>query len=169
MNPASIQIGGRPSNAADYSSIGDYFLHPAAPAVLQSYAEVLFLGAEAVERGWIAGDAASLYRQAITASLRQYAIGQAAIDAYLAQPNVAYTGQASIHLQKWIALFLAGPEAFNEFRRTGLPDLQLAANASEPDFPQRLPYPSEEALYNPTEFPKDVRITTPVWWSLRAR
>jgi hypothetical protein len=68
MNPASIQIGGRPSNAADYSSIGDYFLHPAAPAVLQSYAEVLFLGAEAVERGWIAGDAASLYRQAITAA-----------------------------------------------------------------------------------------------------
>jgi hypothetical protein len=169
MNPASIQIGGRPSTAGDYSTIGDYFLHPAAPAVLQSYAEVLFLGAEAAARGWIADDAESFYRQAITASMRQYGIAQTAIDEYLAQPNVAYTGQASIHVQKWIALFLAGPEAFNEFRRTGMPNLQLAANASEPDFPQRIPYPPEEALYNPTGFPADVRITTPVWWSLRAR
>jgi hypothetical protein len=31
----------------DYSAIGDYFLHPATPAVLQSYAEVLFLARRA--------------------------------------------------------------------------------------------------------------------------
>lgn len=169
MNPASIQIAGRPSTAQDYSSIGEYFLRATAPAVLMSYSEVLFLGAEAAARGWIAADAATLYRAAITASMQQYGIGQAAIDQYLQRANVAYDGLTSIHLQKWIALFLAGPEAFNEFRRTGVPDLQLAANASEPDFPQRLPYPPEESLYNPDNFPANVTITTPVWWSARAR
>jgi hypothetical protein len=133
-----------------------------------SLAEVLFLGAEAAERGWITADAATLYRQAITASMEEYGIEQGAITTYLARPNVQYAGLNSIHLQKWIALFLAGPEAFNEFRRTGVPDLQLAANATLPDFPQRLLYPPEEALYNSQNFPASVTLTTPVWWSASA-
>ena len=62
-----------------------------------------------------------------------------------------------------------GPEAFNEFRRTGVPDLDLAENATQPDFPQRLLYPPEESLYNPDNFPKGVELLTPVWWSAKAQ
>src|SRR5690606_22730165 len=119
---------------------------------------------EAAAIGWIAGDPADFYRQAIRASLQEHGVPQAEIDAYLAQPIVAYNGLTSIYLQKWIALFLHGPEAFNEFRRTGVPNLQLAANASQPGFPQRIPYPPEEALYNPPNY-KPVSILDPVWWS----
>lgn len=169
MEPGNVQIAGRAGNSNDFSMIGSHFIQPAAPSVLLSYAEVLFLGAEAAARGWIAADAASLYRQGIAASMREYGIPQSSIDAYLQRENVAYAGLESIHLQKWIALFMAGPEAFNEFRRTGVPNLQLAANATLPDFPQRLPYPPEEGLYNPANFPTGVTLTTPLWWSIRAR
>src|SRR5687768_5208787 len=113
-----------------------------------SYAEMLFLGAEAAQRGWITGDAASLYRQAITASMKEQGVSDAAIATYLAQGSVAYNGLRSIGEQKWLALYLAGIEAFNEVRRTGFPVLELSANAVEEDFPARMPYPTEEKLYN---------------------
>jgi hypothetical protein len=169
MPPATIQIGGAPSTAAHYSTIGSRFLSPTFPAVFMSRAEVLFLGAEAAARGWIAADPAALYREGVEASLREHGIGDAAITTYLARPDVQYAGLPSIHLQKWIALYFAGPEVWNEYRRTNTPRLTLAANASEPDIPQRLPYPAQESLYNPQNFPANVRITTPVWWSARAR
>jgi hypothetical protein len=165
MDPVDVQIGGQAGSVNDFSTIGSTFLAAAAPSVIMNLAEVLFLGAEGAARGWIAADAATLYQAAITASMRQYEIAQPAIDTYLAQPINAYAGLESIYLQKWIALFLAGPEAFNEFRRTGMPDLQMSANATQPNFPQRLLYPPEEGLYNEANFPTNVTLMTPVWWS----
>ena len=155
--------------AADFSTIGSYFLRPTMPSVLMSYSEVLFLGAEAAERGWIAGSAADLYKDGIEAAMLQYDVDPADIDAYLAQPEVAYTGLDDIYLQKWISLFLAGPEAFAEMRRVGWMDLQPAENSNlDPgEFPARLYYPPEEGLYNPDNYEAaggDIPITTPVWW-----
>ena len=150
----------------DFSWIGAAFIEPDAPAVLMSYAEMLLLGAEAAERGWIGDDAATLYRQGVEASMEQYGIAQGAIDTYLAQPEVAYNGLESIGVQKWLALYLAGPEAFTEFRRTGYPELELAANALTDEFPARLPYPANEGLYNEANFEpyEDVVFTDPVWF-----
>lgn len=160
LTPA--QVGGEFNTSAGYSTIGSYFLNPETPSMLMSAAEVLLLGAEAAARGWIAADPATLYQQGIEASFEQFG-AEGAAD-YLAQPSVAYNGLQSIWLQKWIALFMAGPEAFNEFRRTGAPDLELSANSLLDTFPARLPYPSEEALYNSANFPSEVEITTPVWF-----
>lgn len=163
MVPSDLGLG-----ASDFSTIGSYFLEPDAPSVLMSYAEVLFLGAEAAEMGWITADAADLYARGIEASMTQYGIAQAAIDAYLAQPAVAYTGVDDIWLQKWFALYLAGPEAFNEMRRVGWMDLEPAENSALPagEFPSRLYYPPEEALYNPENFIDlgSEPLTVPVWW-----
>jgi hypothetical protein len=169
MTPADLTVGGTRATIAHFSAIGSRFLTATHPAILMSHSEVLFLGAEAAARGWIAGDPADLYQQAITASMRQWGIAEAGIPGYLAQPNVAYQGLESIHLQKWIALYLAGPEAWAEWRRTNVPNLQRSFSATEPDIPQRFPYPAEETLYNPQNVPTGVRITTPVWWSARAR
>jgi hypothetical protein len=169
MVPSNIQIGGASATTAHFSAIGDRFLTATYPAVFMSYAEVLLLGAEAAARGWIAADPATLYGEGVAASLRQHGISDAEINAYLAQPVVAYSGLESIHLQKWLALFLAGPEAWNEWRRTNVPRLQISFQATEPDIPQRFPYPGEEALYNPNNVPAGVTITTPLWWSARAR
>ena len=112
---------------------------------------------------WIAADPATLYRQGITLSLEQYGLGGSAA-AYLANPRTAYTGLQSIWLQKWIALYMAGPEAFTEFRRTETPNLALSANSLLETFPARMPYPTEEGLYNPDNYPASVEITTPVWF-----
>ncbi|MBD0318862.1 MAG: SusD/RagB family nutrient-binding outer membrane lipoprotein, partial [Gemmatimonadetes bacterium] len=43
------------------SRLGTYFLRADYPAPLMTYAEVLFLRAEAAQRGYVAGDAAALY------------------------------------------------------------------------------------------------------------
>jgi hypothetical protein len=165
--PVNHMIGGREGTVADFASIGSYFLRPDLESVLMSYAEVLFLGAEAAARGWIPADAATLYRQAITASMQQYNIPQQQIDAYLARPAVQYDGLQSIGVQKWIALFLAGPEAYNEFRRTGIPNLQPSVGSSLPAgrFPARIPYPTSEALRNPEHFPRGVQLDDPVWFA----
>ena len=98
--------------------------------------------------------------------MQQHGVAQPAIDAYLAQPAVAYTGVEDIWLQKWISLYLAGTEAFAEMRRVGWMDLEPAENSSLPagEFPARLYYPPEEGLYNPANYPGDLALTAPVWW-----
>lgn len=166
LEPPDYTINGRVGGSSDFSTIGEYFLQPTSPSVLMSYAEMLFLGAEAAGRGWIAESAADLYARGIEASMREFGIPQADIDAYLARPDVAYGGLEDIWLQKWMALYLAGPEAFAEMRRVGWLDLEPAANSTLPDgmFPARLYYPPEEALYNPANYPGDMPLTEPVWW-----
>jgi hypothetical protein len=154
------------------SRIGDYYNKPDASAVLMSYSEVLFLQAEAAQRGWTGGDAAALYRQAITAAMQQLGIAQAAIDAYLAQPKVAYNGLASIHLQKWIALFGNGPEAWAEWRRTGYPVLKPGPDAQNSKrIPVRLPYPQDESRRNPENIKEATTrqggagMNDKLWWN----
>jgi hypothetical protein len=159
LTPA--QVGGTYNTSGAYSVIGEYFLQPDAPSVLMSAAEVKFLAAEAAARGWIAANPATLYNQGVTASLEQYGLGGDAAT-YLA--GAPYAGLQSIWLQKWIALYMAGPEAFTELRRTDTPNLPLSANALLDTFPARLPYPTEEGLYNPENYPENVDITTPVWF-----
>jgi hypothetical protein len=156
------------------SRIGDYFLEPTAPAVLQTYAEVLFLQAEAAARGWITADAATLYYAGITASMQQYGIGAADITAYLAQPEVAYnpaTGLEQIAVQKWIALFMNGPEAYAEWRRTGYPELTVVPESVNGDqIPVRVFYPSSEQSYNLANLNAAIdrsggdNMNDPVWW-----
>ena len=160
--PAQVEGG---STVNDYSTIGPALLAADAPSVLMSYAEVLFLGAEAAARGWIAADPAELYRQGIEASMKEYGVPQGAIDAYLAEPSVAYTGTRDILLQQWITVYLQGPEAFNEVRRTGVPDLPLPGRAVIDQLPARLPYPPNEALFNSNAVPfLEIDYTEPVWW-----
>ncbi len=163
---------------------------PNSPMVLESYAEVLFLEAEAAQRGWISGNAASLYTQGITASMQQLSdlstaaggpgITQAQIAAYLAQPQVKYnpaTGLQQIAYQKWIALFMNGPESWSEARRTGVPHLVPGPLAILSTIPKRIPYPDNEAVLNTSNFnsamsaaglsPTAPYVTTlaqPVWW-----
>lgn len=153
------------------SKIGAYFLRPDAEAVLMSYSEVLFLQAEAAERGWIAGDAAALYRAAITAHMRYYGVSAAAVEAYLAQPRVMYAGLPTLHLQKWISLFGNGVEAWSEQRRTNVPTLKAGPRASNGGrLPVRFPYPTIEQSVNNTNRVEAINraggatLNEPVWW-----
>src|SRR4029077_758513 len=109
---------------------------------LLTYSEVLFLEAEAAERGWIPGGsaaAATFYNNAITASMQQFGIAPADIATYLAQGRVQYDSAVQpvgppaptvqrghlqqIAFQKWASQFMQGMEAWTEFRRTHIPTL----------------------------------------------
>ena len=97
------------------------------PSFIMTYAEVSFILAEAAERGWIAGSAAAYYNQGIQASMAQWGVTDAtAITAFLARPGITYTpgtaGLRQIALQKWIALYSDGVEAWSEWRRTCVPE-----------------------------------------------
>jgi hypothetical protein len=97
------------------------------PSFIMTYAEVSFILAEAAERGWVTGSAAAYYDQGIRASMEQWGVSnQAAIDAYIARPEIAYQGGTAglrqIALQKWIAFFTDGVEAWSEWRRTCVPE-----------------------------------------------
>jgi hypothetical protein len=163
---------------AEVSNIGPAYASADAPAVIMEYAEVLFLQAEAAERGWIAGDPADLYARGIAAAMERLGVPQADIDAYLAGPRVVYAGgQAGLEqiaLQKWIALFGNGPEAFAEWRRTGIPELQPGPDAqNDGRIPVRLHYPARELLLNRAEVEAAIArqggatINSPVWWDAR--
>ena len=118
-------------------------------------AEVYFLRAEGVLRGWnMAGTGKELYEAGIAASFEQNGVGAAA--AYVAdntkkpldyvdplfpanntpavsKVTVAWgvdneTNLEKIITQKWIATYPDGQEAWSEFRRTGYPKLFRIAN-----------------------------------------
>lgn len=159
------------------SKIGEFYSGPDAPGVLQSYSEVLFLQAEAAERGWIAGDAGALYEAGIRAAMEFNELEDAAIDAYLAQPEIAYQGgQAGLEqiwLQKWIALYGQGPEAYAEWRRTGTPVLEIGPDAeNDRQIPLRLFYPASEHLLNRQAVEAaearqgGAELGDPVWWDV---
>ena len=162
------------------SRIGAYWREtPNAPLSLMTYSEVLFLQAEAAQRGWIAGSAAALYNAAITASMQQYGIAAGPIATYLAQPRVVYnagTGLTQIAYQKWVSLFMQGMEAWTEFRRTGVPALVPGPRAVLSKVPDRLPYADNELVLNKAnvdaavasqKFGATTNLAAPIWFTGR--
>jgi hypothetical protein len=158
------------------SKPGTYFLAPGAPAVIISYAEVLFDRAEAAARGFTTEDPATLYKNAIQASLQQYNVGANDIATYLALPAVQYDAsnyQKSIGDQKWIALFGQGLEAFAEWRRLDYPQLTPAvAGTLGGKIPVRFIYPGTEQSLNGTNYNAAVAsqgadvLTTKLWFDV---
>lgn len=158
------------------SKPGAYFRAPHAPAVIISYAEVLFDRAEAAARGLTTEDAANLYNQAVTTSLKQYGIADATVATYTALPAVQYDPanyKKSIGEQKWIALFGQGLEAFAEWRRLDYPQLQPAvAGTLGGKLPFRFIYPGTEQSLNGTNYKAAVAdqgpdvLTTKLWFDV---
>jgi hypothetical protein len=120
--------------------------------------ESLFIQAEAAERGFITGNAKSLYNSAVKQSFLWMGLTEAQADAYVAQEksNVNYDNSSSkitcILTQKWIALNGIAPlEIWTDYRRTGIPaNLHFSAdpNVANPTPPVRLLYPQTEISYN---------------------
>ncbi|MBV9878996.1 MAG: SusD/RagB family nutrient-binding outer membrane lipoprotein [Gemmatirosa sp.] len=150
------------------------------PSYLMTYAEVALIKAEAAERG-IAGltaaQAKGFYEDGIRASMGQWGVTDAtAIAAYIAKTGIVYKGGAEglrqIALQKWLALFGEGSEAWAEYRRTGVPALVKgpAASASVAGVPRRLPYSTQEQSINAASRAAAVArqgtddYNTRVWW-----
>jgi hypothetical protein len=127
------------------------------PGDLLDYAEVQFYLAEAAERGFIAGPAATYYNNAITASIQMWGDNNAGdATAYLAQPAVIYataagTWQEKIGYQEWIASYNRNWESWTLIRRLGYPDIDVVSPpvGEVSNFPLRLYYPINEVSSNP--------------------
>lgn len=164
-----------------FSRIGNFWRANGSgtPTALMTYSEVLFLQAEAAARDWIAEDPAELYEAAIRANMTQYdawspanAPTDAEIDAYLAQDRVQYGGIDDIHLQKWISLYMNGPEAWADSRRTDVPDLAMGPHLLLSRIPVRFTYPAGEQSLNKTNLDAAIArqgantLVTTVWWDV---
>ncbi|MFZ5431153.1 MAG: SusD/RagB family nutrient-binding outer membrane lipoprotein [Bacteroidota bacterium] len=147
------------------------FKSPVQASVLMTSAESIFLQCEAAWRGWITAPAESLYRDAIGESFNYLGVPSGHITEFLTRPGVAYEGTLEqIIRQKWLALnSLSGIEAWNDFRRLGLPAFPNSLMVNNPELrPQRLMYPETERMTNLTEVLKqgnDHLLESKVWWA----
>ena len=159
------------------SRVGAAYRQRDTPSILMTYSEVLFDEAEAAARGWTAGDPAALYNDAIRASMQYNGIADNVTDTYLAGARVAYnpaTGLTQIALQKWIALFAQGADAYAEYRRSGVPNLTPGpAVITDPKIvARRLTYPLAEQSFNNSNLQEAITaqggasLNDRVWWDV---
>jgi len=151
------------------------------PSYLLTYSEVQFILAEAANLslgGLTPAAAAGYYNAGVTASITQWGGTAAEVATYLARPGVTYvagaTGLQQIGLQKWIAMFSQGTEAWTEWRRTGNPASIKPGPKMYSDAltqPYRLLYPANEQSVNGAQLAKAIvaqgadLISTKVWWN----
>lgn len=132
-------------------------------ARMASYSEICFDLAEVAQKGWsVGGTAEDWYKKGIKASfdlwltgynddINNYAGCVKDFDSYIAQSNVAYDGTVErIMEQKWIASWQASVEAWMDWRRTGLPSLQVGWASYRGAIPIRFAYYNTELQNNPT-------------------
>lgn len=123
-------------------------------SVALGYAELQFILAEGISRGWVAGNANEHYQKGVAASFSFYSIDETAVSAYLAQAGVQLSASAplqNILTQKYIASFMnSGWQPFYEQRRTGIPvfDVSGAGSLNNKMIPKRWMYPEVELRLN---------------------
>lgn len=161
------------ANTGQYSFINRkrYYANYAGESCIQiGYPEMCFNIAEAINRGWITGDAEDWYKKGIMASMSFFGIqngsmtveysGYSAtttinLDTYYNQPAVKYagnnaTGLSQILKQKYLAFFNnSGWEAYFNWRRTGFPTfLTGPGTGNSGNIPKRYQYPLSEKQFN---------------------
>ncbi|WP_426790550.1 SusD/RagB family nutrient-binding outer membrane lipoprotein [Sphingobacterium sp. WOUb80] len=126
---------------------------------LMTSVESLFLQAEAIQRGWITGDAKAAYENAVKESFTYLNVANATTEATNLLNASASWASASNKLeliinQKYLALpGINNFEAWVDYRRLGYPkDVPLSVNQTvgTRKIPLRLMYPQSEYNYNST-------------------
>jgi len=135
----------------------------AVPMWILSRTEAMFLRAEAVTRGWIAGDSKQAYRDAVKESFEESGVPNASTafatyldnssDPKVVWPDAGTTSQkiSVVMWQKYFALCGVQPnETWVDVRRTGVvsPALSVAPERGSNPIPIRLLYPQSEYNFN---------------------
>lgn len=174
INNSTTKYSGFPyglnnGNAISYFSSGSWsrptkrVRQATAPAIFMTYSEVKFDEAEAAQRGWISGDPATYYRDAIKASMNYWNVPADSASKYIKnhpyQPN---NWRQNIGRQKWVALYMQGVQGWSVYRRldfgllTPPADGKKGSYDSETDTPVRLPYPNQEHDLNSANVKKAI-------------
>lgn len=111
-----------------------------------SAAEMHFTLAEMALQGWNVGDAKTHYEAGIMNSLEVWGVADE-YNTFIAE--VAYDGTVEqIITQKWVASFTSATEAWNDYKRTGYPELSVGPGAAQPVPAIRFGYGSDELNNN---------------------
>jgi hypothetical protein len=161
----------------DVTMVDNMYGGQTAPTIIMTAAEILFIKAEAAQRGYITGgatSAAQYYEDAIKASMEYNGVASGDIDTYLAQANVQYNSanwRELIGTQKWIALYMQGIQAWSEWRRLDFPVLSPGPAAVIPTIPRRRAYTSDEYSTNRANVEAAAakltggdKFTERIWW-----
>lgn len=197
---ANSKVGKRWSSPG-FGGNADYLT---TPQNIMSVAESYFNRAEGALLGWnMGGTAQALYEGGIRESMKQWGITDAAaIAAYTNSANVPVAPQdflnspavatapvrwsatpavqrQQIAIQKWIAMFPDGNEAWADYRRSRTFILYPVANSDNPDISntstqwlRRIPFLLSERQNNKAAVDAAVsllgsggdKVTTPLWW-----
>lgn len=164
----------------EYSRPSDLVTAATSPAIMMLYDEVEFIQAEAIQRGFISGDASTHYEQGIEASMNFWGVDdQAEIDDYIESvPYDAGDWQQVLGEQKWLALYMQGVQGWSEWRRLDFEGvLRAPADGPVPSFGRdiaiRLPYPNDETNLNEENVSNAVSMLggpdnqgTQLWWDV---
>ncbi|MGL4292291.1 MAG: SusD/RagB family nutrient-binding outer membrane lipoprotein [Bacteroidales bacterium] len=155
-----------------------------APPIFLLPSESKLLHAEAVLRGWVSGDAASLFDEAVRLSMNEqnylygYEIAPQDVDSYIGQGLFTRANNTEDKLrvlgeQYWVATFMNGYESYANWRRTGYPVLtptNYEGNQSNGEIPRRLPYATDEYTINKVNLDAAIsqqgadNVNTRIWW-----
>ena len=154
------------SENADASLPGDFLAAEDASVYIMSYAELLFIMAEANAELGNTSDAEENLEDAIVASFIKAGL-EASDDNYDGYVEDAefFAGDTSltnIITHKYLDGFGTN-QPYSDWRRTGIPSLSLAQGAKLSQIPTRFPYAQDEISYNGANVPK-VQVTDKLWW-----
>lgn len=159
----------------------------ATPETVLLSGESYLLQAEAILKGLGTGDAQSLYQMGIKEAMRVWGVDDASIDAFLANEAIAQLDGTveenleKVYIQRWIAHYTDGYEAWAIVRDSGYP-ASLAAGVSDYElygpgtitaggYPQRLRYGSSLQASNPENYQIALSTQGPdmqgtkLWWA----
>jgi hypothetical protein len=145
------------------------------------YSEVVFLTAEAALRGWVSGDANSLYLEGVQSSMDYVGVDATSAADYISGlPTISGASEESLKqliTQKWIANFPNGSESWADFRRTDYPDITLpvegvssSASVASGTWVKRIRYPDNQHDLNSESMPSSQntvstdRMDINLWW-----
>ncbi len=139
--------------------------------------ESLFLQAEAIQRGWLAGNAKNVFESAVNESFTWLGVPEPAASDYIAAANPLVNWDAStdktklIVMQKYLSLAgINNFEAYVDYRRLGVPTdlpLSLATARAGKQIPLRLQYPQAEYNFNSANVGAEGAIdpqTSAIFW-----
>lgn len=159
-----------------------FFQEPAHAIIVMNAAEVYLLRAEAALAGLSGEDKDQMFRNGISASLEQYGIAASDVAAYMASPAATLvTGSEEEQLedvivQKYLAMYQQGAEAWAEYRRTGYPKIWIGNDLGSTNgtIPRRVTYPFSEYARNAANVAEAVarlnggdKMTSRFWWDAK--
>ena len=159
-----------------YTHMGADFLDPTIPGILLDYAQVEFDLAAAAQESYsgVSGTAENHYNAAIEASILYWNGTQDEVDAYLAQPQVAYDSanwKEQLGTQLWIAMYNNPFEGWAAWRKYDAPAFNLPEDTGN-DVPLRYTYPVNEQNLNEAQYTAASEAIggddqqTPIFWDV---